>query len=143
MQAITMYVANDGSKHETAEQAQARDDLIIDTHVALRSLKPVPDASGFSNGSGYVQQSPDAVRECKRQLLAIAKRTIGGYDHMWDAPVDEVHPMGIAGRVINDAGAPPLDRAWYRLCCIDAECREWGHPYFALNPGQGTQVALA
>jgi hypothetical protein len=144
MKPITMYEAVDGSRHDTEEKARRRDILVDDVNVALAGLVPKPDdpTCSFANGHGYVQQSPASVRECKRQLMAIAKHTIGGYEHVWDADPDDVHPMGVAGRIIDDSGHRPLYVAWSRLMCIDADAREWGQPYYALNPGKGEQFAV-
>lgn len=49
--------------------------------------------------------------------------------------------MGIAGRYFND-GNDHLYRLWNRVMATDDAFREWGQPYFALNPGKGKNKQL-
>jgi hypothetical protein len=143
MKPITVYEANDGSQHATEHSARRRDTLIDDCRTATAILSPRPTTMEFDNGGGYVQQVPFSVRECKRQLMGVAKYLFGDRDGFWSQDPDAVHPMGIAGRLISDSSHKPLADAWYRLMCIDGRAREWGQPYYALNPEMGTQHEVA
>jgi hypothetical protein len=137
----TIYKANDGSIWDRREQAERRDTLLGDIATALLPLGERPDDGDFANGEGYVQHEPLSVRVTKKALLHLAMLNIRGYDHIWLADPDSIHASGIAGRIIDDCNEP-LARAWFRLMCIDGESREWGQPYYALHPEQGTHFVV-
>ena len=48
----------------------------------------------------------------------------------------------IIGRYLDDAGTNAVYSAWYRFMSMDDLYREWGQPYYALNPGTGKQNQL-
>lgn len=50
--------------------------------------------------------------------------------------------FGWIGRYFDDGGHNCLYEAWSRLRCIDEKGREWGQPYYALNPEKGEQKSL-
>ena len=66
-------------------------------------------------GDGYYQHDIDDVNRAKLDILNICKENI---DHK------------------------PLEKAWYRISCIDKYYREWDQPYFAANPHKGIQINL-
>lgn len=139
MKIVTMYEAVDGTQFRTAAEAERRDALISEIALALAPL-------GVRRPSAYefIRHDAKVLRGVKGALLAIARRELPGFPDVWRHPDDEIAPLGIAGRIINDAGPAPLDRAWYRLCCIDDEGREWEQPYFVAHPpkpGDYTELA--
>lgn len=150
IQTVTKYRATDGSEWATIEEAVKRERLIAGVRVAMNPLVPCPDAPDFSNGMhGYIQQDKAVVRSVTEALIAIADGTAdepGPLRWWFDSqekdhgkrPGAEVHPSWF-GRIL-DGAHQPLDRAFYRLCCIDSQGREWGQSYFANNPDEGKQV---
>lgn len=142
MKTITKYVANDGSEWNDPDKARKRDFLLDRIKEATSGLlKPRPKDPGchFANGGGYVQQEPAKVREYKLAVLRIAKDEFGETWPVdkWIAQVDDVHPLGGVARILSE-NSRPLDRAWWRICCIDPDGREWGQPYYANADGRGT-----
>ncbi len=125
MREVTRYEANDGSIWTTQEKAEERDADLVVCEQIVESLGPRPKDShcNFSNGHGYVPHLPEHV------LLA-QKR--------WDAACLErfgtCHPRAV------DDYQHPLRGIGSRLRCIDESGREWGQPFFALNPTKGKQV---
>jgi hypothetical protein len=141
MRTVTRYVANDGSEWPTAKEADWRDAEARVADEALEILGPRPDLLGFTNGNGYMQHDPSDVLKVRSYLVEAAKLFVPGFSDIFARPIEDLHPHGIVGRILSDRGGP-LDRAWSRLMCIDGEGREWGQPYFALNPGQGELVEI-
>lgn len=137
MKAVIKHQANDGSEHGTEAKALERDRLLVVIEEITRAcLKPVPTECGWN---GYIQQHPASVTDYKRTLMRIAKQEgvygkCGDSDCIWDLDPKLVHPRGPAGRYIDDGGSRPLNAAWHRLMCMDAQCREYNQPYFAMNP---------
>ena len=143
MHAITKYVANDRSEWNTVEDAEKRDELIIDVKVATSILKEAPDDMEFANGHGYVQQRPEIIQNVKESLYALANRD--GVLKWWidgqkkdrgktDSDlINNCHPSYFCRML--DGGHGPLSEAYNRLCRIDEQNREWGQPYYAINPG--------
>ncbi len=130
MRALTLFEADDGSHWETAEAAHERDALCARITLAIKPLGPRPD---LGHGRS-VQQERDACLEAKRALVAIALETCGDFPVFKENEPDDIHPMSIAGRIIDDHGGP-LARAWSRLCRINWDSfREYDQPYFALHP---------
>lgn len=117
MRPLTVYVANDDSRFDTEGAAVAREELIAMCAEATAFLVPKPpnDGCAFFNGNGYRQQ-PTGSRE---KLWAF-----------------------LQSQGVNRDCSGPIGELLHRMHCIDLNDREWGQPYFALNPGKGKMVAL-
>lgn len=86
MKALTIYVADDGSRWD---HALKRDALTAEV-AAIEALLP-PRKSSFR---GYIQHDADAYNEAKRRLCDVAAREVGG---PWWADVwEKIHVRGIA-----------------------------------------------
>lgn len=132
MKEITMYEANDGSKHKTAQSAIERDDLLSELKKIEDLLPSEPKDKGcnFSNGKGFIPVGKDRFEEAKRLMIAYAERLTGQNFH------NNLH--GIIGRYLDDSGSPAY-RLLYRMQCVDSQYRMWGQPYFAYNQNKGIQ----
>ena len=119
MKAVIRYQADDGSVWETEEAAQQRDRIkwTCDSIPAKLRLRDRPTGN-FSNGEGFVQQPT------------------GSKDRLWE----ELRRIGRIGWNRDSDG--PVGKLSYRASSMDDQDREWGQPYFALNPGRGKMVAL-
>jgi hypothetical protein len=139
---ITQWKANDGSVWNDQESAEARDQLIVAVEMALAPLGPRPNdkSCDFSNGHGYKQHTAGAVLFTRESLWKLTAPHIQfaieaqlKHQGMTEEKLrDTAHPSWI-GRML-DGGPEPLERAWTRMLCIDAEYREWGQPYYAAHP---------
>jgi len=118
MRRVDRWECGDGSVWTSEARARDRDVLIAEASafIASLNLKPIPKGGEFSNGAGYVQQ-PAGSRD---MIVGWAKSK--GWNRDTDGPV---------GRVA------------YRAHCTDHMDREWGQPYFALNPTKGKQFEVA
>lgn len=134
-----MFRADDGTLWPTDEQAVARNTLIAECATAVAPLKPRP-ADSFK---GYIQQDPAVVVVVKKAILDIANRD-RAIDPWYDGTVEsaaKVHQHGIVWRVLSENDGP-LSRAWFRIVCLDDQCREWDQMYYATHPCQGADVCI-
>lgn len=150
---VTQYVADDGTVFEDEDSCLKHENLIKRLEPIKRLLDVGFDVEdiNFANGSGYCQHDRDNFEKAKTMLLEIAlesftESSTGPYEWIkttleksWDD--SSIHPSW-AARAIDD-GCPSLVRKmFYRFYCTDESYREWGQPYFAANPGKGTQKKL-
>jgi hypothetical protein len=104
--------------------------------------KPKIPGCGFENGDGFIQHDRKTFLNVRHRLLEIFADEC---DHPWIKQAladDSVHPSGIA-RLLDDGGNRALQDAWHRIYCTDEQFREWGQPFFRMNPHQAKQVCLA
>jgi len=143
MKPVTKYQADDGRIFDTEQDAIKHDAKVLSVKDAYKLLKPTPQDDGcdFANGGGYVQQDPIKVQEFKRQIMLM-----GAEHHSkmaeWAKNPMEVHPQSIVGRILSDCDST-LYGAWNRVMCMDDKFREWGQPYYAINPDKGEQREAA
>lgn len=132
------YVANDGSRHTNEADAVKRDALIVAVDAIMAPLgeRVKDEKCNFANGGGYVRHDPAVVRSVKGALGRLTMKEHSYIDPKGCA-VEDVHPSWW-GRML-DGMSGPLDRAWSRLYCIGDDGREWGQPYYASHPTEGTQ----
>lgn len=139
MKPITMFEADDGSRWPTEAEARDRDALISAVADVMAPLGPDLGDIEFHNGLGWVQHDPDDARSVRDAVLSLARRTlirVFGKDEAFGSPISTAG-IGWITRLCGDNGLKPLSIALYRLDCIDAQCREWGQPFYANNPGSG------
>lgn len=143
MKAITKFKAVDGKEFNSENECLDYENLIKKVNNIMKALPPLPKDEGcrFSNGEGFVQHDKTILRKVQINLLEEMKKHI---DHKWIQETidnENVHPSYV-GRLIDDYGISPLNKAWYRFMCIDKLGREWGQPYFATNPDKAKQVCV-
>lgn len=149
-QQITKWKAADGSEWSSQEKADERELLILAVQIAMKPLGDRPNLPncGFDNGGGYVQHDPASVVRARLDLYEIAKGPLG----WWIKEQKEKHGQTDYSLAVEvhvswhqrmlDGGCDPLERAYGRICCIDDKYREWGQPFFGMNPDKGKQVQL-
>ena len=139
MKAVTRYQANDGAVFVEKADCKAHESLTEDVAKIMSRLFPLPDDKGckFANGGGYIQHDAETFKSVREGLLRLAQREC---PHKWidQSLADDTIDPSWAGRIIGDSSVP-LDRAWRRIVCTDKQFREWGQPFFALNPDKGAQ----
>lgn len=145
MKAITKYQTDDGAEFHTEADALKYEDLCERVERAMEPLGPHPDKGtdgcAFSNGSGYLGHGVDVVNRVRNALLRLALEYVK-HDWLSKSLVDTTVDASWAGRIIGECCPAPLQSAWYRISCCDKRGREWGQPYFAAHPGEGTQKDL-
>ena len=143
MEAITKFKAIDGKEFSDAVKCHEYEQLIDRVNEIMQLLheKPTDDGCSFSNGGGYIQHDVAIARKVKIMLLNEIGKHI---KHKWvqESINDEtIHPSWV-GRLLEERGIRPLENAWYRFCCMDSSGKEWGQPYFAMNPHEGKQIRI-
>lgn len=148
MHKVTRYEAIDGAEFETEAACLKHEALIAECAAIVARLEPranLPNCN-YENGHGYVQQVPATVLSVQADLVKIARRyfTDKSSNAHFDFAETAAQPAGLSmvGRFIDDGCPSPVNRAWRRICCMDAEFREWGQPYFAMNPERAEAVRL-
>lgn len=141
MIAVTKYKAEDGTEFGDPKKCADYEASCMRIADIMSQLHPKPDTCDFSNGSGFIQHNPEAVRAVTIALCQEAQRFT---DHKWlqetiDNP--EVHPSWV-GRLIGEYDHSAINSAWYRISCIDKQGREWGQPYYREHSKKAEQVCL-
>jgi hypothetical protein len=148
VKALTVYEAMDGTRFDSPALCMARDEMVSRCRTIAGFLEPVPDTCDFANGSGYVQQNADTYATVRNMLLDICAAYFNGEDALRHIQAAREKAVGEAshsfvGRYLDDSRSlDPVRRVWARLCNIDAQCREWGQPYYAAHPSEAKNVCL-
>lgn len=131
MTTLTIYKANDGSEHRTAEAARHCDLLFEKVKAIMSPLGVQHDGSN----KGWIQHNPTLVVVCRDAILQLCEEE--GYSkdfHAFKNRGPKVHPMSIIGRILGDYGGP-IDTAWRRFGNIDPQGREHQQCYYAYTNG--------
>lgn len=97
--------------------------------------------SDYDHGKGYYQHKPNNVLKYKTILVKLAAE-ITKHPIFTNYKPEEIHPMSIAGKVIDECGNTFLITKWGKLCRVDEDDKEWGQSFYALNPGKGEDINL-
>lgn len=140
---ITRYISDDGNTFYDEVSCRKHELLLAEVGAIMARLPSLPDNEDykFGNGGGYIQHDVETFMSVRRQLLELAN-TIEPHKWFTDAIEKglDVHASW-PGRLISDMGGP-LNKAWYRIMCVDKLFREWGQPYYAEHPNEGEQIRL-
>lgn len=142
MEIITKYKADDGVEFLDLIDCELHETNCQLAETIMKVFPPKPGSRDFSNGGGYLQHDVDVLLKTRNRFLEFVKRYS---DHKWiQESIDkglEVDPSW-AGRIIGECAPNTIYKHWYRFSCIDKYSREWGQPYYAINPDKGTQKQL-
>lgn len=135
---VTHYIAEDRTRFLTEDACRSYEDLCGQVDAIMATLPPKPD---LEDESHTTPRDAAVVREARLAILRLALPHIGKVSWVQDTidslegRRDDVRSGPIhwswAGRVINQYCPSPIDRAWYRLSCIDRQGREWEQIYLA------------
>ena len=114
----------------------------LDKRVAnvMSQIPDKPESTFFTNGEGYIQHNKKALEKVKLELLEICKDFI---EHSWiEETILNNLDISYVARLLSDSMYyTSLDRAWYRLCCVDfSNYREYGQQFYALHPELAKQM---
>ena len=128
MRPVTMYRSRDGRVFETEADCLRHEEILnaADEIHTIIGPRPKDPHCVFANGGGFIQRVGDSVGAARERLSVLALQYHGS-----SRP-----------RVIDDCDSPLSDVS-FRLRCIDSQGREWGQPYYAINPHSGTQEEWA
>lgn len=144
MKKVERYETTNGRLFEDANKAEAHEVFLLEVKAIEKMLPALPknDGCSFANGDGYIQHTRESFNAYKAAVLRLGGKHCHKEMTKWAKTPDEVANMGIAGRYFDD-GNRDLYRLWNRVMCTDADFKEWGQPYYALNPGKGTLKKIA
>ena len=142
MQEITKYLSNDGCEFNDAAECANYEAEAEEIAKIVQRLPPSPKVTGFSNGEGYLQHDRETFLRVQADLARLVRKHFKdkySLPHIdWTINADRPAGMTSIGRLIDDGMGKAMRHAWFRICCVDNEFREWGQPFFAINPGKGT-----
>ena len=134
MQSITKFKSKDGKEFNSAQECLKYEDILERVEDILKHLPSYDDIS-FSNGEGYIQHERGVKQSLEKDIVALANK--------YFAPKEPYTQFNYyLGRIIDDSGMRCLNSLTYKIMCIDDLNREWGQPYFAINPDKGIQKQL-
>jgi hypothetical protein len=136
MKEIKRYVADDGTEFIDATACRMHEAYVEHIGIATRGLPARPENIEFTNGRGYVQHEPEALLQSAWRAVCRIAASHHGPDFA-DAPFR-------SQRVIRTLWeATPAEFAFvHRITCLDEQYREWGQPFFALNPDNAESICL-
>ena len=145
MKKIIKWKSIDGKEFYSKVECSEYEVLINLVKKVIEPLgsKPEITGCGFENGKGYLQHTREKIEKVTRDLLRLIENEI---DHELikqtiENPIEK-HISWAASLVSGYSKFDPVSKGLYRLQCVDEYFREWGQPYFALNPEKGEQVKL-
>lgn len=142
MEVITKYKADDGLEFTDEELCIIHECNCNYGKSIMKKLADRPDSCDFSNGGGYIHHDSLHILSVRNEFLEFCKRYT---DHKWiQETIDggfNVDPSW-AGRMIGESAPNSIYKMWYRFSCIDKHGREWGHPYYVINPYKAKNVRL-
>ena len=141
MNTITKYQAYDGTEFREPDACLAYETNCRAADDIVSRLPERPEDLDFSNGGGYIQHDPAVWHSVRRDLLIQANKECPLAWFTQSLENTDADPGG-AARGIDECCTKRLRDAWHRIWCTDKTYREWGQPYYALNPGKGTQKRL-
>lgn len=137
MKAIIKYQADNNRLFDTEKEAVKMDEILRLANEVNKLLpSAIDDSCQFANGGGYIQQSPEDIKAFSKALSELIAFECG----VSEAQMFDEAPTGIVGRYLDDGNRISY-RLYLRLCCIDANNREWGQPYYT-KAGNGKVVML-
>lgn len=134
MKKITVYEANDGTRFDSEAKAEIHEQIIAEIEEAMM---PLGDRIEITGGQ-FVRHGRVRFMEAKANMIRIIRKATGDQFGIFkNYQPDDIHPMSLAGRIVDDLGSKAIRKAWNRLQCINENGDEWEQPYFALNMVDG------
>lgn len=136
-----MYKANDGKIFNHKNDCEKYEFKMNQIEKIMQNLPQEPDSCNFRNGGGYLQHDPEIVKKAMIEILKLSEIDFKeDKEKIFENPFSYRQSYYI-GRVMTD-GNNICWSAWCRFLSMDNKYREWGQPYFALNPDKGEQIRL-
>jgi hypothetical protein len=139
MKEIKRFESEDGKIFKTEIECNKHEKLIKNIKFIMSQLEPLPKESGckFENGDGYIQQDKTMVNKAMIELVKLSKIKDPDYINKDFYKNPFAWRNGILGRIFSDS-SDLFYHEWIRFMRMDEQYREWGQPYFAMNPNKGT-----
>ena len=133
MKTTQKYQADDGKIFNSAEECEKYEKILKQISVLLETL-PNPDKYNIFNGDGYIQHPKGTYEKIEKELVRLS--------NIWFNQKEKFTNFNYyLGRLIDDSNMNCLNKLSYRLKCINNE-REYGQPYFAINPHKAKNIQV-
>jgi hypothetical protein len=146
MKPITKYLSEDGSEFKTEATCLKHEKLVAKIKEVMSVIPPAPKDKHckFANGGGYIQHDKAKVEEAINGLMRLCWNDLEKDWEKWAKVIAEEgafkYRHSVLVRIMDEGIGGPVNDAFYRFGRFDDQYREWGQPYYALNPDKGTQV---
>lgn len=138
---FTKFVADDNREFDTELEA-AQHNVLLAKIKSIEKLLGGPQNKKVADNKGYYQHTQTNISKAWGLVIELSRPYFKSYENLKNLPADQIHPMGLGGRIISECADDTINKMWWRFSCIDKEGREWQQPYFALNTGTGTQTKI-
>ncbi|MGI9569273.1 MAG: hypothetical protein ACR2PH_05940 [Desulfobulbia bacterium] len=137
METKTKYVALDGKEFNDEETCEKYEAVLITLDAIFNELPAIPsDRISFANGSGFIQHDKDTFDSVVRRFTSAAYRYHKGLEARY------VYNTYGFWRTLEDTNSPFYSFGQRLLNTDEDTYREYGQPYYKLNPTEirGGQV---
>jgi len=143
MKEVVKYESNDGNIFNYKEECINYEKTVSKAEEIMSILFARPDNCDFSNGSGYIQHAKKDADEAIKNLFNLAILSVNIPTETIDAVKTDVfrYRDTIIGRYLSD-GNSPIWRYWQRFLCMTDDYKEYGQPYFTLNPDRAKNFQI-
>ena len=136
------YRTSDGSVFDELFIAETYEERWCAVGLALALLGPRPTI----NGGEYVQHDAETVwivrEKFLRTVIAMNVATKAAND-LLTVVVDREPLVWVLIAFGRHMDNDILDKAWFRLCCIDNDGREWQQPYYTTVDAAGERATAS
>ena len=133
---IKQYTSIDGHKFLDRNACQRYENELEQIQPILNELNRCDNIKA----NEYIQHDINDLLLIKRKIFTLVQHLYkDSFPHWLEWNGDDVHPMSIVGRVLDDNGGP-IAKAWRQLSNYNFDLgREYQQPYFALHPEEATK----
>jgi hypothetical protein len=128
MKEMTIFVADDGTRFDTAKAAIDYERLCVRCRELEAMLGPHPQDSGERIKHPRLAAYRKAVIALCRELFP--REPIFQHD------AATIHHFSYAGRFLSEQAPRPVNHLWHRLMCVGDDGYEYEQPFFALHPDE-------
>ena len=132
MKTKTIYVASDGARFDSEDEARGYEDLLAAVGRIMGKLNPAPDSLDFGNGKFAIDQDLWVVVGVREDLRVLTARFAPESLKRHVAEGSSVDGCAFVASNIGGPAGEALNAAWFRLQCIRGD-KEYGQPYYAAH----------
>lgn len=132
----TLYIANDGTEFLSEQKCREYESEKAKLDAIFKGIPQWPDKHG-----SFVVVPRITLLNARRELWKLVLKEYGDSWPQWKTwDADEVHPMSVVGRVLDDCGGL-IAKAWSKMRSWDFEKgRIYDQPYFASHPDEALEL---
>lgn len=129
----TIFIADDGTEFGDLNSCLKYEAESMAVNAIFKGIPEWPSKHG-----SFITVSRTLLLTARRALWALVLEKYGEQCPKWkEWDADEVHPRSIVGRMLDDCGRGPIEKAWSKMSAWDFEKgRIYDQPYFVEHCGE-------